>query len=77
VMFVLVQAEMERVRSPLVSIPPIGAGIFKASASTDPMRIWKQRKEQVPALLFIVSMSPLGMVASPQSPFPFRPERSL
>jgi hypothetical protein len=28
--------------------------------STDPMRIWKQRKEQVPALLFIVSMSPPG-----------------
>jgi hypothetical protein len=24
------------------------------------MRIWKQRKEQVPALLFIVSMSPPG-----------------
>src|SRR5713101_1438907 len=57
---VLVQPEMERGRSPLVSIPPFGAGIFKASGSTDPMRIWKQRKEQVPALLFIVSMSPPG-----------------
>jgi hypothetical protein len=57
---VLVQPEMERGRSPLVSIPPIGAGIFKASGSTDPMKIWKQRKEQVPALLFIVSMSPPG-----------------
>ena len=43
-----------------MSIPPSGAGIFKASRSTDPMRIWKQRKEQVPALLFIVSMSPPG-----------------
>jgi hypothetical protein len=57
---VLVQPEMERGRSPLASIPPCGAGIFKASGSTDPMRIWKQRKEQVPALLFIVSMSPPG-----------------
>jgi len=43
-----------------VSIPPFGAGIFKASGSTDPMGIWKQRKEQVPALPFIVSMSPPG-----------------
>jgi predicted ester cyclase len=57
---VLVQPEMERGRSPLVSIPPFGAGIFKASRSTDPMRIWKQRKGQVPALPFIVSMSPPG-----------------
>jgi hypothetical protein len=30
---VLVQPEMERGRSPLVSIPPFGAGIFKASMS--------------------------------------------
>jgi hypothetical protein len=58
--FVLVQPELERGRSPLVSIPPFGAEIFKASGSTDPMRIWNQRKEQVPALLFIVSMSPPG-----------------
>jgi hypothetical protein len=43
-----------------VSIPPFRAGIFKASGSTDPMRIWKQRKEQVPALLCIVSISPPG-----------------
>jgi hypothetical protein len=46
--------------SPLASIPPFGAGIFKASRSTDPLRIWKQRKEQVPALPFIFSMSPPG-----------------
>jgi hypothetical protein len=26
--------------------------------TTDPMRIWKQRNEQVPALLFIASMDP-------------------
>jgi hypothetical protein len=57
---VLVQPEMERGRSPLVRIPPFRAGIFKASGSTDPMRIWKPRKEQVPALPFIVSMSPPG-----------------
>ena len=56
----LVQPEMERGRSPLLSIPPFGARIFKASRSTDPMRIWKQRKGQVPALPFIVSMSPPG-----------------
>ncbi len=58
--FVLVQPELERGRSPFVSIPPFGAGIFKASGFTDPMRIWKQRKEQVPPLLFIVLMSPPG-----------------
>ena len=34
---VLVQREMERERFPLGSIPPFGAGIFKASGSTDPM----------------------------------------
>jgi hypothetical protein len=33
-----------------VSIPPFGAGIFKAPRYTDSMRIWKQRKEQVPAI---------------------------
>src|SRR6266852_9857406 len=58
--FCVGQPELERGRSPLVSIPPFGAGIFKASRSTDPMRIWKPRKEQVPALPFIVSMSPPG-----------------
>jgi hypothetical protein len=57
---VLVQPELERGRSPLTSILPFGAGIAKASRSTDPMRIWKQRKERVPALPFIVSMSSPG-----------------
>jgi hypothetical protein len=57
---VLVRPEMERGRCPIVSIPPFGAGIFKESRSTDQMRIWKQCKEQVPVLPFIVSMSPPG-----------------
>jgi hypothetical protein len=35
---VLVQPELERRRCPLVSIPPLRAGIFKASGSFDPMR---------------------------------------
>ena len=55
---VLVHREMERGRSPLVSVPPFGAGIVKAPTYTDSMRIWKQRKEQVPALPFIVSDEP-------------------
>jgi hypothetical protein len=38
---VLAQSELERRRSPLVSIPPFGAGIFKALGSFDPMRIWE------------------------------------
>jgi hypothetical protein len=33
-------------------------GNFKASRSTDPIRIWKQREELVPALPVIVSISP-------------------
>jgi len=57
------------------------AGILEAPGSTDPKRIWKQCKQQVPALLFIVAMSPLGyalgMIASPQRPLPFRLARSL
>ena len=57
---VLVQREMERGRCPLVSIPPFEAGIFKALGSTDPLRIQKQRKKQVPALPSIVSISPAG-----------------
>jgi len=51
---------MDRGRFPLVSIPPFRAGIFKARGSTDPIRIWKQRKQQVPALPLIVSISPPG-----------------
>jgi hypothetical protein len=53
-----------------VSIPPFGAGIFKESRSTDPMRIWKQRKEQVPALPFIVSDEPTRL------PLGLRPRRA-
>src|SRR6266566_306583 len=66
---VLVQREMERGRSPLVSVPPFGVGIVKAPRYTDSMRIWKQRKEQVPALPFIVSMSPPGYPSAPKSAF--------
>lgn len=33
-------------------------GNFKESMSNDPTRIWKQRKESVPALPFIVSINP-------------------
>jgi hypothetical protein len=44
-------------------------GIVKAPRYTDSMRIWKQRKEQVPALPFIVSMSPPGYPSAPKSAF--------
>jgi hypothetical protein len=57
---VLVQPEMERGGFSASEYSAFRGGIFQASRSTDPTRIWKQRKEQIPALLFIVSMSPPG-----------------
>jgi len=61
------------------ALPAISSKHHKASGSTDLMTIWKQRKKQVPALRFIVSISPasLSIVASSQNPLPFRPARSL
>jgi hypothetical protein len=53
---VLVQPKMERRRSPLVSIPPLGRD-FQGIDTTTRLS--------------------LGLVASPQSPLPFRPARSL
>jgi hypothetical protein len=45
------------------------------------MRIWQQRKKVISALLNHHLDEPtrlsLGMVASPQSPLPFRPASSL
>ena len=42
---------------------------------------WQEREEDIRADVVIVSMSPtklsLGMVASPQSPLPFHPAKSL
>jgi hypothetical protein len=69
-----VQREMERGRSPLVSIPPFGRGFsrqpglpircdFGPSAKGD-FRAQRHRLDE-PAKLS------LGMVASPQSPLPF------
>jgi hypothetical protein len=69
-----VQREMERGRSPLVSIPPVGRGFsrqpglpircdFGPSAKGD-FRAQRHRLDE-PAKLS------LGMVASPQSPLPF------
>jgi len=46
--------------SPVSENSAFRAGIVKKSRSADPMRIWEWRKEQVPALPFIVPMSPPG-----------------
>src|SRR6266550_2069380 len=75
-----VQREMESGRSPLVSIPPFGRGFsryrglpirsgFLKSAEAEPPRSGHRPDE--PARLS------LGMVASPQSPPPFRLVQSL
>jgi hypothetical protein len=45
---VLVQREVEQRRSPLVSIPPLRAGIFKAFGSADPMCFGEGAKCEVP-----------------------------
>src|SRR5947209_5857697 len=50
---------MEKRRSPLVSIPPFGRGLFKAQESFDPMDVGR-RQERVLTPPFIVSMSPPG-----------------
>lgn len=75
---VLVQPEIERVRSPLMSVPPCGRG-FKASGPTDPMRLWKQRKKLVPALPPSSPMSPpdypSAWFVSQQNQLSFRPAR--
>jgi len=51
---------MERGRSPLVSIPPFRAGIFKASGSTDPMWFLERAQKRSLRAPIIVSMSPPG-----------------
>ena len=77
---VLVQPEMESGRSPLVNIPPFGGDfqgirvyrsdvVFLKSAEAKPPRSVHRLDE--PAKLS------LGMIASPQSPLPFRPAKSL
>jgi len=54
----MVQPELEKTRSPLVSIPPFRAEIFKALGLSIRWWVRKQRKRLVPALPIIVSMSP-------------------
>ena len=57
------------------------AGIFKASGSTDPMRIRKRRKELVPALLIyrldqLTSLS-LGICCVPAEPASVSPGKII
>jgi len=78
---VLAQREVENRRSSLVLVPPLRAGIFKALGVYRPMLVLRlvcaARDCEACALRNIGSMSParlsLGMVASLQSPLPFRP----
>ena len=75
-----VQPEMESGRSPLVNIPPFGRGfsrhqglpircVFLKSPEAKPPRSIHRLNE--------LARLSLGMVASPQSPHPFRPAKSL
>jgi hypothetical protein len=54
--FVLVQPEMEKRRSPLVSIPPFGRGFSRDGGLSIPMELGGARTS--PRAPFIVSMSP-------------------
>jgi len=74
---VLVQPEMEKRRSPLVSIPPFG-GDFQGMGAFDPMEVGRRKNElsrPVHRLDEPTGIS-LGMVGSPQCPLPFRPAKS-
>ena len=75
----MVQPELERRRSSLVSIPPFRAGIFKALGSFDPMMGWEAAQEARSGAadhrLDEPTKLSLGMVASLQSPPPFHPAK--
>lgn len=70
-----VHPEMERGALRWRRFRPRRPGIFKPPASTDLKKIRKQHKERVPALRFVVAISPLGdalgMIASPHRSLPF------
>src|SRR5437667_8814476 len=58
---VLVQPEMEKRRSPLVSIPPFGRGFSRHAGLSSDDSFWSSvcsAREEHPALLDIGSMSP-------------------
>src|SRR6266436_3957933 len=71
---VLVQPEMEKQRSPLVSIPPFGRGFSRHGGLSIRWRLGGARTSShapVHRLDEPTGLS-LGMVASPQCPLPFR-----
>ena len=77
--YVLVQPEMEKRVSPLVSIPPFGRGfsrhgVFRSDGGWGGART--SSHAPVHRLDEPTGIS-LGMVASPQCPLPFRPAKSL
>src|SRR5215472_654853 len=73
--FVLPQLEMEKRRSPLVSIPPFGRGfsrhgVFRSDG------VWAAQERMLTPPVHRLDEPTgisLGMVASPQCPLPFRP----
>src|SRR5437899_3242074 len=76
----LVQPEMERVRSPLVSIPPFGGdfqGIRVYRSDEDVEAAQGAGSGAAICRLDQPNRLSLGMIASPQSPLPLRPARSL
>ena len=74
----MVQPEMEKRRSPLVSIPPFGRD-FQGMGSFDPMEVGGRKNELLRPVHRLDEPAgiSLGMVASPQCPLPFRPAKSL
>jgi hypothetical protein len=76
---VLAQREMEKRRSPLVSIPPFGRGFSRHRGLSIRWRLVGARTSPhapVHRLDEPTGVS-LGMVASPQCPPPFRPARLI
>jgi hypothetical protein len=76
---VLAQREMEKRRSPLVSIPPFGRGFSRHRGLSIRWRLGGARKSPHAPVHRLDEPSglSLGMVASLQCPLPFRPAGSL
>jgi hypothetical protein len=77
----MVQPELERRRSPLVSIPTLSGGDFQGIGSFDPMMGWEAAQEARSVAadhrLDEPTRLSLGMVASLQNPPPFHLAKSL
>jgi hypothetical protein len=76
---VLAQREMEKRRSPLVSIPPFGRGFSRHGGLSIRWRLGGARASPHAHVHRLDEPSglSLSMVASPQCPLPFHPAEAL